>query len=71
MITVREVISLLKDAKSVGLAWGGSCYALDTESDLEMEAFGDYFVSGISKGIEKDSYELKIAMKPVKAGAEL
>ena len=71
MLTVREAVSILSGAESVGISWGGCVTDIDPTNELEMDAYGSYTVTHISSGFEKNTYELKIAMKPLRAGAEL
>lgn len=71
MLTVREAINLLSGAKSVGISWGGCVTDIDPTNELEMDAYGDYIVTHLTSGYEKETYELQIAMKPMRAVVEL
>lgn len=64
---VKEALKVLKTAKVVRLCWGGLAFPLDWEDELQMDAFGSYVVSEIAAGeLTPDSYDISIAMKPVK-----
>lgn len=65
-MTVRKITNALKDAKKIDLAFDGVAHVLDFHSPVMMEAFGDYLVSEI-RGGENGSYELSLAMRPIKA----
>ena len=69
MLTVKETMQLLSGAKKVGISWGGCVTDIDPTNDLEMDAYGSYIVTHISNGYEKDTYELQVAMKPLRAEA--
>lgn len=64
-MTVRKITRALKDAKKIHLAFDGVAHVLDFNSPVMMEAFGDYLVSEI-RGGENGSYELSLAMRPIK-----
>lgn len=70
MLTIREAINLLSGAKSVGISWGGCITDIDPTSELEIDAYGSYIVTRISSGYESGTFELQIAMKPLRAGAQ-
>lgn len=69
MLTVKEAMQLLSGAEKVSISWGGCVTDIDPTNDLEMDAYGSYIVTHISSGCEKDTYELQIAMKPLRAEA--
>lgn len=69
MLTVKETMQLLSGAKKVGISWGGCVTDIDPTSDLEMDAYGSYIVTHISNGYESGTFELQIAMKPLRAEA--
>lgn len=71
MTTVRDAMQLLSGAKKVGISWGGCVTDIDPTNDLEMDAYGSYIVTHISSGYESGTYELQIAMKPMRAVVEL
>lgn len=71
MTTVKDAITLLSGAKSVGISWGGCVTDIDPTNELEMDAYGSYVVTRISEGVEKSTYELQISMYPVRATGAL
>ena len=64
-VTVRDVLSLLPDAKEICLVWDGSVVQRSPFSVLDMDAYGDYVVGSICPGEEK-SIEIVLAAQPVK-----
>ena len=69
MVTVKEAVRLLRGAKEISLVWNGRATDLDLNSTFEMEAYGDYVVSHIGRSASPDSFEIHIAMTPVKVSA--
>lgn len=65
MVTVRQTIPLLRDAKSIYIAWNGTTTRIDTTCALEMDAYGKYAVSHIARGAEPNSFELHILARPM------
>lgn len=65
MITVKEAVSLLGDAKKIYIAWEGCITDLDTHCVLMMDAYGKYLVSGICQGYDRNTFELEIAARPM------
>lgn len=63
---VRDIISLLKNAKAIRVNWDGLAYPLDPNNALLMDAFGDYVVARIYS-VDREEYEIDIASIPVKA----
>ena len=68
MVTVKDVVAILKDPKDIRLAWEGFVYELDPANALMMDAYGDYVVKSIGASNGDGSYETNIAMSPIKAG---
>ena len=71
-MTVREACAALRSAECVALAIQGNRYTiLESKeagwSDVMVEAFGDYIVQGIW-GVQENSFEIEVKMKPVKKG---
>lgn len=65
-MTVREAVNVLKDAKKIYIGWDGLCKELDTNSDLDMDAYGKYIVKSIvSYNKAEGSYEVAVAMRPL------
>jgi hypothetical protein len=66
-MTVKEAISVLKDAKTIVLGYCSDSIPFNKDNPISMDAFGSYVVESI-KGFEDDYYEINIAMRPVKVG---
>ena len=69
-MTVKEVVSVLKTAKTISLGWDGCALQFDKDNPLMLDAYGNYVVDSIQAvGDDEDAYyEVNIAMKPVKVG---
>lgn len=67
-MNVREVCSLLKDAKVIMLGYADNSIRFDKNDMLMMDAYGKYAVERI-KGIGEDEYEIDLLLVPVKEGA--
>ena len=69
-MTVKEVVKVLKTAKTIALGWDGNAINFNKNDVLMMDAYGDYLVDNIrAVGADEDAYyEVNIAMRPVKAG---
>lgn len=69
-MTVRDVVGILKTAKTIALCRDGSSYKLEKTNALMMDAYGNYVVDSIQAiGNEEEAYyEVNIAMHPVKLG---
>lgn len=65
MLTVKEIVPLLKDAKDIRIGWNGSTRPFDKEDSLLMDAFGDYLVRAIVPD-GMDGIEIHIATTPLK-----
>ena len=65
MATVAQIIPLLRDAKSIYIAWNGTTTRIDPTCALEMDAYGKYAVSHLAHGGYPNSYELHIAARPM------
>ena len=61
---VKEVVRLLKTAKSISLGYGDHAVQFDPRDMLAIEAYGDFVVDEIR--CEDGHYEVNIAMRPVK-----
>ena len=68
-VTVKDTVQLLSGAKGIGISWGGMVTPIDPDSDLDMEAYGDFVVSKILPSHNPETYELLIKTCPVKASA--
>ena len=67
-MTVKDAIKVLKTAKSIDLCYGSDIIPFEMSNPISLHAFGGYVVDDI-KGMGDDSYEVSIAMIPVKEGA--
>lgn len=65
MVTVKMLLSLLRDAKEIRIVWNGYCKKLDPQDVLDVDAYGPYVVDRIASFKESD-YELHIAFQPIK-----
>lgn len=61
---VKEVVRLLKSAKSISLGYGDHAVQFNPHDALATEAYGDFVVDEIR--CEDGHYEVNIAMRPVK-----
>ena len=67
-MTVKEVASVLKTAKTIVLGYGANAVPFDKNDPLMVDAFGKYVVDEIR--CEGDGYyEVNIKMQIVKEGA--
>ena len=64
MVTVKEVVRLLKTANSISLGYGDHAVKFDTNDTLATEAYGDFVVDQIH--CDDGDYEISILMRPVK-----
>lgn len=67
-MTVKDAVSVLKGAKEIRLAFGGSSIEFDKDNALMMDAYGSYVVDEIFV-FDNVLFELAIATLPVKAGS--
>lgn len=68
-MTVREACAVLKMAEQIDLIWAGDAVKFHKDNALMLEAYGGYVVEQINGGVGDESYEIVIAMQPVKVGA--
>lgn len=64
-MNVREVCSLLKDAKAIMLGYGDKAIKFDKDDALMMDAYGKYVVDRI-RSITEEEYEVDLLLRPVK-----
>lgn len=64
-ITVRDVLALLRSTDEIHLVWGDSAIHFDPRRVLDVDAYGDYVISGICP-TDRHSIEIDIAAMPVK-----
>lgn len=65
MMTVKEVVKVLKHAKKIVLGYGANAVPFDKNDVLMMNAFGDYLVDEI-RADDDGYYEVNIAVQPIK-----
>ena len=65
-MTVKEVVRLLKYAKSISLGYGDHAVKFDPQDMLAVEAYGEFSVDSIN--CEDGHYEVNILMRPVREG---
>lgn len=65
-MNVREAAQILADAKELYISWNGSITLFDRDSILEMDAFGGYKVHRIRASHEHNTFEIEIAVAPIK-----
>lgn len=69
-MTVKEILGVLKSAKTIALGWDGASVEFQPKNLLMLEAYGNFVVDSIQPvGDDEEGYfEINIAMRPVKAG---
>ena len=68
-MTAKEIIKLLRDAEVISIGFGDQAIRIDRNDSMMLSVFGDYVVDGILTDDGK-TFELNIAMQPVKEGVE-
>lgn len=66
-MTVKEIVSVLKEAKKVRLGYGGTVQDVDLDDKLMMDALKSYKVRAVY-ALAEDEIEIDIAMRPVVEG---
>lgn len=66
MVTIRDLVPLLKCAKQVSIGWAATSRAFDVNDPFYVELYGDYVCCDIFSAGE-GQFELDIAVHPVKA----
>ena len=66
MVTVKDILFLLKDANEILIAWDGFTRQISKDNELDVDAYGKYIVKQISS-FNPHEYELAILVQPVKA----
>ena len=67
MITVRDALAVLVDAKKVALEWGGELHEINPADSFMLACIGSIIVTKITPGFREGDYELSVAMQPVRA----
>ena len=67
-MTVKEVIQLLKEAEVISIGFADQAIRIDSKDSVMIKVFGDYVVDNILTDDGK-TYELNVALVPVKVGA--
>ncbi len=66
-MTVKEVVSVLKTAKTISIGYGANAVPFDKDDPLVLDAYGNYVVESVCAP-DEDYYEINICMRPIKAG---
>lgn len=66
-MTAKEIIKLLRDAEVISIGFGDQAIRIDCNDAMMLSVFGDYVVDSILTDDGK-TYELNIAMQPIKEG---
>lgn len=66
-MTAKEIIKLLRGAEVISIGFGDQAIRIDHNDSMMLGVFGDYVVNSITTDDGK-TYELNIAMQPVKEG---
>ena len=64
-VTVKDVLGLLRHTDEIHLGWDGYLVEFNPLSVLDVDAYGDYLVSGIRANGE-NAIEIDLAAQPVK-----
>lgn len=64
---VKDALTVLKSAKKIVIGYGANALSFEMDDPLARDAYGDYVVDGIV-GYDDGTYEINIAMRPVKEG---
>lgn len=67
-MTVKEVVNVLKHAKTIVLGYDSNALPFDKNDPLMMDAYGGYLVDEI-RADDDGYYEVNIAVRPIKEGA--
>lgn len=66
-MTVKEIVSVLKTAKTIVIGYGANAVTFDKNDPLVLDAYGNYLVDSVSAS-DEEYYEVNICMRPVKVG---
>lgn len=66
-MNVREVCSLLKDAKVIMLGYAETAIPFNKNDLLMMDAYGKYAVEKV-RSLGEEEYEIDLLLVPVKEG---
>ena len=69
-MTVKEACSVLTDSQKLFISWDGCIHQIDPHDEIMMDAFGNYLVKSIAGGHEEFTYEITVAVKPIRIGGE-
>lgn len=70
MITVKELVPLLKEAKKIVLEYDGEVRDFDPLNALDVDAYGDFVIDKIINRFHIEEYEIRIASHPIKKKEE-
>lgn len=65
MITVKDAVALIRERDEIFLGWNGLLVPFNQTCALDMDAYGDYLVSGIRANGE-NAIELDLLAVPTK-----
>lgn len=65
-MTVKEIVSTIRDAKAIYIAWSGCVRQINPNDTLDMDAYGNYVVGEVL-AVAENEFEIGIACRPVKA----
>lgn len=66
-MTIKNAIGVLKRATKIALCYNGNIIQFEKDDPLMVDAYGKYVVDEIY-GVDENSYEISIAMQPMKEG---
>lgn len=64
-MTVKEALPLLDGADEVSLSFDGNMVSFNFRSKIEVEAWGNFVISGIC-AVKAGVFELVLAAQPIK-----
>lgn len=66
-MTVKEIVSVLEDAKSINIGYDGILVPFCPDDRISMAAYGKFVVEKVY-ACGEDKFELYLAMEPVIGG---
>lgn len=64
-MTVKEALKVLGDPETVYLIWDGNQISFNFRCDVEVEAWGDFLISGIFARAERE-FEIVLEAHPIR-----
>lgn len=68
-MTVKEILAILDSPDAVDLSWDGNLVNFNFKSEIEVDTWVDYVVRSIH-ACKEGAFELALASRPIKKGAE-